>query len=145
MPIIEFNGQIRIYGEFVVVTEPPDNSAPVLTVPQNQSAVSITHNAAILTWDAVPGATSYNVRYKESSAANWTTATTTNTAFPLSGLTAETDYVFAVQADNGSEQSSFPQAIPFSTKPAPVVGSCAAPSVSIVGTASSGTAVISIA
>ncbi|MBQ7709415.1 MAG: fibronectin type III domain-containing protein [Bacteroidales bacterium] len=76
------------------------------------TAGGVTSNSAIVTWTKPFGATSYKVRYKESSAAEWTElASVTEEKVELTGLKASTEYVLAVQAVGTSEsewvQTSF--------------------------------------
>jgi hypothetical protein len=51
-----------------------------------------------LSWAAVTGASSYNIRYKTSAATTYTTITSSTTSATLTGLTASTSYVYNVQA-----------------------------------------------
>ena len=82
----------------------PDVPAPTAPeTPQNVVATANGFNSVIVTWDAVEGATHYIV-YKDG--AEWEYAT--ETSFTINGLTAETEYCFAVKAYNdnlGSELS----------------------------------------
>ncbi len=68
---------------------------------------SITATDATLAWAAVSGASSYNLQYKISSAANWTTVSVTGTAKTLTGLTAATLYDYQVQAVCPSGSSAY--------------------------------------
>lgn len=74
---------------------------PVVTL-SGQSSSTTTLN-----WTPIPGATSYEVRYRLSTAPvtapTWATPTVvTSTSLPLSGLTAEATYIYEVNATNGS-------------------------------------------
>lgn len=62
------------------------------------SVSAITASAATLSWSLVSGASSYNVKYKKTTATTWTTVTSTSTSKTISGLTAGTAYQFQVQA-----------------------------------------------
>jgi len=62
------------------------------------TATSITTTSAVLNWDSVSGATSYNVEYKTSAGSTWTTYSTSSLSYPISGLTPATSYEFQVQA-----------------------------------------------
>lgn len=66
--------------------------------PVSLSTSGVTTSAATLSWAAISGATSYNVKYKVSSASTWTTTTSTTPTKSLTGLTANTTYNFQVQA-----------------------------------------------
>ncbi len=61
------------------------------TVPTGLSASGVTTSAANLSWSAVAG-TTYNVRYKPTASATWTTVTSSTNSVALSGLTAGTAY-----------------------------------------------------
>ena len=60
-------------------------------------ATGITANSAVLRWAAVPGATSYNVRYHKTGTPVWTYTVTATNMVAVSSLTASTDYEFQVQ------------------------------------------------
>ncbi|MBP6625563.1 MAG: fibronectin type III domain-containing protein, partial [Chitinophagaceae bacterium] len=67
-------------------------------------------------WNIVPGAISYNLRYKAVNSANWNTIN--NIAInsqSLSGLSASTNYEFQVQANCSSASSLFSSSKLFST------------------------------
>ncbi len=61
------------------------------------SAASITNSTATLSWSAVAGSASYNVRYKPTSATTWSTVSTATNAITLNTLTAATTYEFQVE------------------------------------------------
>lgn len=66
--------------------------------PSGLSATGITTTGATLNWAAVAGASSYNVQYKASAAASWTSTTSATNSKAITGLTAGTAYQFQVQA-----------------------------------------------
>ena len=75
--------------------------------PGSLAAASITSSSATISWGAVSGATSYNVQYKTAAAATYTNATVTTTSLALSGLTANTAYVYNVRAVCGTTTGSY--------------------------------------
>lgn len=78
-------------GNFTTLT-PPCNT------PSNLVASSITISSALLSWQAVSDATSYNVQYKTISESNWTTLNTITNSINLDNLAVATSYEFKVQA-----------------------------------------------
>ena len=75
-------------------------------VPANVRISSKTTHSAVLMWDAVDVADSYNWRLDEGSA-NIKSGTTKNTNIIIDGLSQGHTYLFAVQAVNNSGQSAF--------------------------------------
>jgi hypothetical protein len=72
--------------------------------PGNLSVSSITATSATLNWNAVSGASSYNLLWKTASAMTWQSINNViGTSRSLTGLVAATSYTFQVQANcNGS-------------------------------------------
>jgi hypothetical protein len=66
--------------------------------PLNLNATNITSTGATLNWSAVQGATGYTVQYKAASASTWTSVNASSTSINISGLTANTSYVWQVKA-----------------------------------------------
>jgi len=85
--------------------------------PTNLTATGITANSALLSWTAVSGATSYNVRWRIFGTSAWTTGSTTNTSLLITGLVSSTQYEFQVQAVCGASTGSFAVEFKFSTSP----------------------------
>lgn len=83
--------------------------------PTGLSASNVTTTGATLTWSAVSGATSYNVQYKTSAAATFTTVSTSATSFTLSGLANNTTYNYQVQTVCSSGSSSYTTTGSFTT------------------------------
>ncbi len=79
------------------------------------SSSSITTTSATVSWSAVSGATSYNLQYKPTAGATWTTVSTAGTSYALSGLTAGTAYQFQVQSVCASGSSAYSAAASFTT------------------------------
>jgi hypothetical protein len=83
--------------------------------------VSVVGNqSALIAWNVVSGAVSYNIRYRASTNLNWTTITTNNASVQIGPLTPNTLYELQVQAvcvtPNGvATLSSWSQPVSFST------------------------------
>ena len=93
-----------------------------LPIPTGLTETVVDHDSARLNWNAVPGAGSYQARYRiEGSTDSWTTATTLQTFRDLSGLDAETKYEWAVRAmaDDPDETNSDWGPSSFTTEPPP--------------------------
>lgn len=72
-------------------------TAAPCNVPTNLAATNVGGTGATLTWTAVGGAASYNVRYKASTAANWTILNNvTGTSSTINSLSSSTAYQFQV-------------------------------------------------
>ncbi len=66
------------------------------SAPTGLIASNITSSGATISWNAVSGATSYNLQYKTSSASTYTTVSTTSASYTLTGLAAGTTYNYQV-------------------------------------------------
>jgi len=73
-------------------------SVVICNAPTGLTSSAITQTTASVSWAAVSGVTAYNVQYKATAAASFSSATTASTSFNLSGLTAGTPYVFQIQS-----------------------------------------------
>ena len=71
---------------------------PTCEVPSGLSSSNTTISSSSLSWQAVVGATSYNIQYKPTISSTWSTVNTTNTNIDLNNLVAATAYEFQVQA-----------------------------------------------
>lgn len=88
----------------------------ICNAPASVSVSGITTTAATLNWTSATGASTYNVNYRVSGAATWTTASTAATSYALSGLTASTTYQYQIQTVCGSTgSSSFTSVATFTT------------------------------
>lgn len=98
---------------------------PDCGVPQGVSANTITYTSAAITWGAVQGATGYDLRWKPSSSATWTTVNGLATAsYVLAGLSPLTSYDVQVRtvcqgAGQGVGTSSYSGTVIFTTPEAP--------------------------
>ena len=118
-------------SDFLV--EAPDE--PSCEAPTGLAASNITATTAKLTWTG--NQEQYTVRYKEEEdASDWTTATTGNSFFALTGLTPETTYTAQVQGDCGSGAKAvtdWSAAVTFTTLSETEPGECG-PAVDCEGT-----------
>lgn len=84
------------------------------TVPAGLGATGITVSAATLNWNAVSGAT-YDVQYRVTGAATWTTIAAATNSATLSGLNAQTQYEAQVRSKCPSGNSVFSSSVIFTT------------------------------
>ena len=85
------------------------------STPQNLLAENITINSARVKWNAVSGATAYDLRYKLTANSSWNTFTVSATQVDFSGLTASTSYDVSVRARCGSVTSNYTTTVTFVT------------------------------
>ncbi len=87
-----------------------------LGIPENLSANSITLTSAELSWNNVPGATQYGIRYKALESTQWneTPLSTTNT-YTLDNIEKGTIYEVQVWSKKNTETSYYSSSIIFST------------------------------
>jgi hypothetical protein len=91
--------------------------------PASVSTASITTSSASVSWAAVAGATSYNLRYRIIGSSLWISKATTSTTSSLTGLAAGSNYEVQVQAVC-TATGAFSASTNFTT----VAGTCATPS-----------------
>jgi hypothetical protein len=85
-------------------------------IPGSALASNVTTTSAILSWQPVSSAVSYNVRWKESSATSYTNLNALTTPnYSLTGLSASSYYEFQVQAVCASGAGAFTPTISFNT------------------------------
>jgi len=85
-------------------------------VPVNTITVSITSVSALLKWDAVAGAISYQARYRAVGAGIWITGITSVTSYPVTGLVPSTNYEWQVRTFcSGGDSSAFSGSVNFTT------------------------------
>lgn len=94
------------------------------TAPANLTVSSITASSAVIGWNTVGGATSYNLQYRLSGTSAWTTVTGASNPYTLMGLSGSTLYEVQVQAVCGGNSSSYRVGIVFKT----AASACAEPS-----------------
>lgn len=97
------------------------------TTPQAITVSNITHESAQVTWAAVEGAVSYDLRYKLSSSTEWfVLAGFTTTSYTLNGLLPVTEYDVQVRSvcqgqagTQGGNTSAYTPLVTFETLPVP--------------------------
>lgn len=72
--------------------------AAACQAPTNLSAGSITNQSATLSWQAISGATGYQLFYRENTANKYTAVTVGDNQYLLDGIEAGTEYVWYVKA-----------------------------------------------
>ena len=94
-------------GSAITLTNPPSSFPSGLTGKSG-------HQAAELSWQAVPGATSYNIRYSLFNGGPYSTlaGSTTNLSLALGGLTNDQTYYFSVTAVEGGVEGSPSEQVP---------------------------------
>jgi hypothetical protein len=86
--------------------------------PSNLVYSDLRSDSCTLTWHSALNATSYNVQYKLQSDTSWanaTTVTSTDTTIALANLLSNTMYEARVQNDCGSTQSGYTNIVSFTT------------------------------
>lgn len=79
---------------------------PPCVNPANLKANNLKPDGADLVWDKVTGASGYEIQYKASSGSTWTTKTTPNNSYSLTGLSEKVTYSWKVRSDCGSQNFS---------------------------------------
>lgn len=106
------------YGEVEDYTVTFSSAPAACAVPASLAASSITQSAAVLSWGAVSGASSYALRYRASGASSWSTANSSSTSYSLSGLASGTTYEYQVSSTCSSGTSAFSASANFTTQSA---------------------------
>lgn len=83
------------------------SSTSTCATPVTSGITNITTVAATVSWNAATGATSYNLRWKPTTSSAWSSATTSNVQYNLTGLTSGTSYEFQVQTVCASGASAY--------------------------------------
>ena len=86
-----------------------------LLAPSGLSATAITTTSATLNWSAVSGALSYNIQYRKTGTATWTSATASTNSLAVASLVAATTYEFQIQMVCSSGTSAFTASTNFTT------------------------------
>ena len=77
------------------------------STPMGLAATNVTFNSATITWLAVPGSSSYTIRWRSQGATLWNQMGSFVNSFTINNLLANTTYEFEVQAVCGAALSSF--------------------------------------
>jgi fibronectin type 3 domain-containing protein len=117
----------RLYSQALSPAEIALHAAPP-AAPQNLAAAPGPLSLD-LTWDAVPNATSYTVKYATTSGGPYTTLATglTGTSYLHSGLTYGTTYYYVVSAGNSLYDAPFSAELAATPDSAPITDAEAAP------------------
>jgi hypothetical protein len=75
------------------------------TIPKNFRSTSASNDSVTLEWDATNNTTGYEVRYRKSDDAAWTSVSVSGTEKTITGLAADTSYAFQVRAVNDKGES----------------------------------------
>ncbi|NPA34553.1 MAG: hypothetical protein GXO48_06480, partial [Chlorobi bacterium] len=122
--VIGYSGALYIEFRSDCATNRPGWAASWTTTtascpaPQNVTLLQIQPLAALVSWNAVPGATSYTVKYKRSYYSSWTYLSTSDTVAWITGLAASAHYEVQVNAHCSATDSSGWVGRNFSTLPA---------------------------
>jgi hypothetical protein len=116
----------RVYGYQGVTDDANDytitaNFTPGCNPPASLTATNITANSALLQWNAVPGASSYLIQYKLSSATSWNSVTSNTNSFTLTGLAAQATYQWRVSTTCSGGNSPLTATQSFTTTSLPCV------------------------
>ena len=89
---------------------------PVCSTPTWPMATSVTCNSALISWDGVNGAVSYQLEYRAIGNPSWTTINASSVYYSLSGLSANTNYEWRVRTYcGGADYSAYTYSQTFTT------------------------------
>lgn len=92
--------EVFAYGEVEDYTINISPAAPTCATPGNLNATNITANDAVLSWGAVTGAASYDVRVRVAGPNTWTNFNgISGTSISLTGFAPNTSYEFSVRTN----------------------------------------------
>src|SRR6266496_1039500 len=108
------SGTERIFN--LIINGTVSASGSSCGVASGLSTSNITSSSATLNWDAVLGATGYNIRYRKTGTTTWTNITSTTPLVVVLGLVSSTAYEFQVQTVcSGGTTSAFSSSATFTT------------------------------
>lgn len=90
-------------------------TTPSCGIPSGLAPSNVTASSSTVSWTALSGATSYNVRYKATASTTWTSTSTTSTSISLSGLSASTAYECQVQGNCSGTLGTYSSSTTFTT------------------------------
>ncbi|MBI3608836.1 MAG: hypothetical protein HY207_12785 [Nitrospirae bacterium] len=113
---------IRVWAYALVLASPLPGCGNMDSLPSGEPplqapdgvVVEIVDLSVRLTWNPVPGASTYLVSWDEGSTATPGSAhhaTTTNTSYLLTGLASEQTYAYVIQAANGRGDAGYPSSV----------------------------------
>ncbi|MGV9012157.1 MAG: M43 family zinc metalloprotease [Flavobacteriales bacterium] len=83
--------------------------------PTGLSTSTITSSTASITWNAVSGATSYDVQFRTTGSGSWTSGNVSGNSASLTGLTATTAYEWQVRSNCANGTSNWSGSATFTT------------------------------
>lgn len=86
------------------------------SAPTGMSNSNVGTTSATVSWTASSGASNYTLQYKKSTATSWTSVSTSNTSFNLTGLSSSTTYNWQVRTNCTSGSSSYVAGPNFTTQ-----------------------------
>jgi hypothetical protein len=86
------------------------------SAPIGMSNSNVGTTSATVSWTASSGASNYTLQYKKSTATSWTSVSTSNTSFNLTGLSSSTTYNWQVRTNCSSGSSSYVAGPNFTTQ-----------------------------
>ena len=107
------------YGEVEDYTVNITAAAPTCDTPTGLAMSNITTNSATASWNAVTGALSYDVRFRQTGTSTWTTGNVSGTAASLTGLSSGTNYEVQVRTNCSGLSSSYSSSVTFTTDTPP--------------------------
>lgn len=115
-------GEVEDYGINIL----SNNTTPTCDLPSSLQVINVINDQANLSWPAVLGASTYNLRYRIVGTTTWQTASSPSAGTTLSGLTACSSYECEIETIcNNGLSSGFGLNINFTTANCPI--NCDAP------------------
>lgn len=105
---------------------PKDSTNTAINAVPTNIAAAPSSTSALLSWNAVAGATAYRIMYAKANTYNFTTVTCSSNSYTLNGLLANTAYQFLVYSVVIDKTSASSALVSFTTTAAG--GACALPS-----------------
>ena len=96
---ITFNGQ-TVYGNELTFTTLPEDTPEPCETPTNITVGDVTDQSIVVSWDADPNVSSWNIQYRPENG-QLISATSNTNNYTLTDLSPETEYQIQVQADCG--------------------------------------------
>ncbi|MBQ0740817.1 fibronectin type III domain-containing protein, partial [Aquimarina celericrescens] len=84
-------------GLFLVRKSNTSGGECIATVPVGVTSSNIGATTATINWTSISNAT-YDIRYRQTGATSWTTATSNSASYNITGLTATTAYEVQVKS-----------------------------------------------